>query len=59
MFKFFKPLFPVSFIPATAEWGSGATRSKSKSKEIKVKGDVPKVKATEESPVQTDWKNQV
>jgi hypothetical protein len=36
----------------------GATRSKSKSKKIKVKGDVTKVKATEESPVQTGWKNQ-
>jgi hypothetical protein len=30
----------------------GATRSKSKSNYIKVKGDVPKAKATEESPVQ-------
>jgi hypothetical protein len=34
----------------------GATRSKSKSKKIKVKGDVPKAKATEESPVQAGWK---
>jgi hypothetical protein len=30
----------------------GATCSKSKSKKIKGKGDVPKAKATEESPVQ-------
>jgi hypothetical protein len=36
----------------------GATRSKSKSKKIKVKRDVPKAKATEESPVQAGWKNQ-
>jgi hypothetical protein len=36
----------------------GATRSKSKSKKIKIKGDVPKPKATEESPVQASWKNQ-
>jgi hypothetical protein len=36
----------------------GATRSKSKSKKIKVKGDVPKAKATEESWVQVGWKNQ-
>jgi hypothetical protein len=36
----------------------GATRSKSKSKKIKVKGDVPKAKATEESSVQAGWKNQ-
>jgi hypothetical protein len=36
----------------------GATRSKSKAKKIKVKGDVPKTKATEESPVQAGWKNQ-
>jgi hypothetical protein len=28
-------------------------------KQIKVKGDVPKAKATEESLVQTGWKNQV
>jgi hypothetical protein len=35
----------------------GATRSKSKSEKIKVKGDVPKAKATEESPVQAGWKN--
>jgi hypothetical protein len=34
----------------------GATRSKSKSKKIKVKGDVPKAKATEESSVQASWK---
>jgi hypothetical protein len=32
----------------------GATRSKSKSKQIKVKGDVPKAKATEESLIQSD-----
>jgi hypothetical protein len=36
----------------------GATRSKLKSKKIKVKGDVPKAKATEESLVQAGWKNQ-
>jgi hypothetical protein len=36
----------------------GAKSSKSKSRKIKVKGDVPKIKATEESPVQTGWKNQ-
>jgi hypothetical protein len=36
----------------------GATRSKTKSKKIKVKEDVPKVKATEESPVQTGKENQ-
>jgi hypothetical protein len=35
-----------------------ATRSKSKSKKIIVKRDVPKAKATEESPVQAEWKNQ-
>jgi hypothetical protein len=35
-----------------------ATRSKLKSKLIKVKGDIPKAKATEESPVQAGWKNQ-
>jgi hypothetical protein len=34
----------------------GATRSKSKSKKIKVKGDFPKAKATEESLVQAGWK---
>jgi hypothetical protein len=34
----------------------GATRSKSKSKLIKVKGDVPKAKATEESSVQAGKK---
>jgi hypothetical protein len=37
----------------------GATRSKSKSKQIKINGDVPKAKATEESPFQAGWKNQV
>jgi hypothetical protein len=37
----------------------GATRSTSKSKQIKVKEDVPKAKATEESPVQAGWENQV
>jgi hypothetical protein len=37
----------------------GATRSKKKSKQIKVKGDVPKAKATEESPVQAGWKIQL
>jgi hypothetical protein len=37
----------------------GATRSKSKSKKIKVKGDFPKAKATEESLVQAGWKNQL
>jgi hypothetical protein len=37
----------------------GATRSKSKSKKIIVKGDVPKAKATEESPVKAGWKNQL
>jgi hypothetical protein len=37
----------------------GATRSKSKSEKIKVKGDVPKAEATKESPVQPGWKNQV
>jgi hypothetical protein len=36
----------------------GATRSKSKPTTIKVKGDVPKAKATEESQVQTGTKNQ-
>jgi hypothetical protein len=36
----------------------GAIHSKSKSKKIKVKGDVPKAKATEESLVQAGWKNQ-
>jgi hypothetical protein len=36
----------------------GATRSKLKSKQLKVKGDVPKAKATEESPVKFGWKNQ-
>jgi hypothetical protein len=35
-----------------------ATRSKSKSKQIKVNGEVPKVKATEESLVKAGWKNQ-
>jgi hypothetical protein len=34
----------------------GANRSKSKSKKIKVKRDVPKAKATEESSVQAGWK---
>jgi hypothetical protein len=34
-----------------------ATRSKSKSKQIKVKGDVHKAKATQESPVQAGWRN--
>jgi hypothetical protein len=37
----------------------GAAHSKSKSKKILVKEDVPKAKATEESPVQAGWKNQV
>jgi hypothetical protein len=37
----------------------GATRSKSKSKKIKGKGDFSKAKATEESLNQADWKNQV
>jgi hypothetical protein len=37
----------------------GATRSKSKSKKIKVKGDVPKAKATEESLVQARWKKSI
>jgi hypothetical protein len=36
-----------------------AARSKLKSKQIIVKGDVPKAKATEESSVQAGWKNQV
>ena len=36
----------------------GATRSNSKSKKINVKGDIPKARATEESPVQAGWKNQ-
>jgi hypothetical protein len=36
----------------------GATRSKSKSTWIKVKKNVSKAKATEESLVQADWKNQ-
>jgi hypothetical protein len=36
----------------------GATLSKLKSKQIKVNGDFPNVKATEESPVQPGWKNQ-
>jgi hypothetical protein len=36
----------------------GATPCKSKSKQIKVKGDFPKAKATKESPVQAGWKNQ-
>jgi hypothetical protein len=36
----------------------GVTRSKSKSKKIKVKEDVPKSKGTEKSPVQAGWKNQ-
>jgi hypothetical protein len=35
-----------------------ATRSKSKPKQIKVKGDIPKAKATEESSVQAGKKNQ-
>jgi hypothetical protein len=37
----------------------GATRSQSKPRKMKIKGDVLKIKATEESPVRTDWKNQV
>jgi hypothetical protein len=36
----------------------GAALSKSKSKKIKVKRDVPKAQATEESLVQVGWKNQ-
>jgi hypothetical protein len=36
----------------------GATRSRSKSKSIKVKEDVPKAKATEESLVQAGWFDQ-
>jgi hypothetical protein len=36
----------------------GATRSKLKSKKIKVKGDVSKAKTTEESLVQAGKKNQ-
>jgi hypothetical protein len=36
----------------------GATRRKTTSKKIKVKGDVPNAKATEESLVQAGWKNQ-
>jgi hypothetical protein len=36
----------------------GATRSKLKSKKIKVKGNFPKAKATEEPPIQAGWKNQ-
>jgi hypothetical protein len=36
----------------------GATRSKSMSKQIKVKGNVPKATVTEESSVQAGWKIQ-
>jgi hypothetical protein len=36
----------------------GASHGKSKSISIKVKGDVPKAKVTEESLVQAGWKNQ-
>jgi hypothetical protein len=38
-------------------YSEGATRSNTKSKKIKVKGNVPKAKATEESLVQAGWKN--